>query len=156
MNINLTLFAQALAFASLIWIVAQFIWPPLLKAIEERQQKIADGLAAAERSQKNLAQAQEKVNDVLKDARGKANEIIEQAHARANQIVEEAKNEAMLEANRQKDLAQAEISASVTRAREELRKQVATLALAGAQRLLQREIDKQAHKELLDELAAEI
>jgi len=156
MNINLTLFAQALAFASLIWIVAQFIWPPLLKAIEERQQKIADGLAAAERSQKDLAQAQEKVNDVLKDARGKANEIIEQAHARANQIVEEAKNEAVLEANRQKDLAQAEISASVTRAREELRKQVATLALAGAQRLLQREIDKQAHKELLDELVAEI
>jgi len=156
MNINLTLFAQALAFASLIWIVAKFIWPPLLKAIEERQQKIADGLAAAERSQKDLAQAQEKVNDVLKDARGKANEIIEQAHARANQIVEDAKNEAVLEANRQKELAQAEISASVTRAREELRKQVASLALAGAQRLLQREIDKQAHKELLDELVAEI
>jgi len=156
MNINLTLFAQALAFASLIWIVAKFIWPPLLKAIEERQQKIADGLAAAERSQKDLAQAQEKVNDVLKDARGKANEIIEQAHARANQIVEDAKNEAVLEANRQKELAQAEISASVTRAREELRKQVASLALAGAQRLLQREIDKRAHKELLDELVAEI
>jgi len=156
MNINLTLFAQALAFASLIWIVAQFIWPPLLKAIEERQQKIADGLAAAERSQKDLAQAQEKVNDVLKEARGKATDIIEQAHTRANQIVEEAKNAAVLEANRQKELAQAEIAASVTRAREELRKQVASLALAGAQRLLQREIDKKAHKELLDELAAEI
>jgi len=156
MNINLTLFAQALAFAALIWIVAQFIWPPLLKAIEERQQKIADGLAAAERSQKDLAQAQEKVNDVLKEARGKANDIIEQAHTRANQIVEEAKNEAVLEANRQKELAQAEIAASITRAREELRKQVASLALAGAQRLLQREIDKKAHKELLDELAAEI
>jgi len=156
MNINLTLFAQALAFAALIWIVAQFIWPPLLKAIEERQQKIADGLAAAERSQKDLAQAQEKVNDVLKEARGKANDIIEQAHTRANQIVEEAKNEAVLEANRQKELAQAEIAASVTRAREELRKQVASLALVGAQRLLQREIDKKAHKELLDELAAEI
>jgi len=156
MNINLTLFAQALAFASLIWIVAQFIWPPLLKAIEERQQKIADGLAAAERSQKDLAHAQEKVNDVLKEARTKANDIIEQAHLRANQIVEEAKNEAVLEANRQKELAQAEIAASVTRAREELRKQVASLALAGAQRLLQREIDKKAHKELLDELVAEI
>jgi len=156
MNINLTLFAQALAFASLIWIVAKFIWPPLLKAIEERQQKIADGLAAAERSQKDLAQAQEKVNDVLKEARTKANDIIEQAHVRANQIVEEAKNEAVLEANRQKDLAQAEIAASVTRAREELRKQVASLAVAGAQRLLQREIDKKAHKELLDELVAEI
>lgn len=106
MDITLTIFAQALAFAGLIWIVATKIWPPLLQAIEERQQKIAEGLAAADRSQKDLAQAQEKVNEALKDARTKANEIIDQAHARANQIIEAAKHEAIAEANRQKDLAQ--------------------------------------------------
>ncbi|KWV11664.1 F0F1 ATP synthase subunit B [Xanthomonas translucens] len=156
MNIGLTLFAQALAFAGLIWIVATKIWPPLMKAIEERQQKIAEGLAAADRSQKDLAQAQEKVNEALKDARVKANEIIDQAHARANQIVEAAKHEAIAEANRQKDLAQAEIDAAANRAREELRRQVSLLAVSGAEKLLKREIDANAHKALLDALAAEI
>ncbi|WAW87740.1 F0F1 ATP synthase subunit B [Xanthomonas citri pv. malvacearum] len=156
MDITLTIFAQALAFAGLIWIVATKIWPPLLQAIEERQQKIAEGLAAVGRSQKDLAQAQEKVNEALKDARTKANEIIDQAHARANQIIEAAKLEAIAEANRQKDLAQTEIDASATRAREELRKQVSVLAVSGAEKLLKREIDANAHKALLDELAAEI
>ena len=156
MNINFTLIAQALAFAALIWIIATLIWPPLMKAIEERQQKIAEGLAAADRSQKDLAQAEVKVNEALKDARSKANEIIDQAHARANQIVEAAKNEAIAEANRQKDLAKAEIDAAANRAREELRKQVAALAVTGAEKLLKREIDANAHKALLDELAAEI
>ncbi|WP_269789992.1 F0F1 ATP synthase subunit B [Stenotrophomonas sp. Iso1] len=156
MNINFTLIAQALAFAALIWIIATKIWPPLMKAIEERQQKIAEGLAAADRSQKDLAQTQEKVNEALKDARGKANEIIDQAHVRANQIVEAAKNEAVAEANRQKDLAKAEIDAAANRAREDLRKQVAALAVSGAEKLLKREIDANAHKALLDELAAEI
>ena len=156
MNIGLTLVAQALAFAGLIWIIATKIWPPLLNAIEERQQKIAEGLAAADRSQKDLAQAQDKVNEALKEARVKANEIIDQAHARANQIVEAAKNEAITEANRQKDLAQAEIDAAATRAREDLRNQVSALAVSGAEKLLRREIDANAHKALLDELAAEI
>ena len=122
MSINLTLIAQALAFAALIWLIATFIWPPLLKAIEERQQKIAEGLAAADRSQKDLAQAQDKVNDLLKEARGKANEIIDQAHSRANQIVDAARDEAIAEAGRQKAAALAEIDASANRAREELRK----------------------------------
>ncbi|WP_024869948.1 F0F1 ATP synthase subunit B [Pseudoxanthomonas suwonensis] len=156
MSINLTLFAQALAFAALIWLIATKIWPPLLKAIEERQQKIAEGLAAADRSQKDLAQAQDKVNELLKDARVKANEIIDQAHARANQIVDAAREEAIAEANRQKALAQAEIDASANRAREELRKQVSVLAVSGAEKLLRREIDANVHKSLLDELAAEI
>ena len=156
MEIGFTLIAQALAFAALIWLIATKIWPPLMNAIEERQQKIAEGLAAADRSQKDLAQAQEKVNEALKDARGKANEIIDQAHARANQIVEAAKNEAITEANRQKELAQAEIDASSNRAREELRRQVSLLAVSGAEKLLKREIDANAHKALLDELAAEI
>ena len=156
MNIGLTLFAQALAFAALIWLVATKIWPPLLKAIEERQQKIAEGLAAADRSQKDLAQAQDKVNELLKEARGKANEIIDQAHARANQIVDAAREEALAEAGRQKAIAQAEIDASANRAREDLRKQVSVLAVNGAEKLLRREIDANAHKALLDELAAEI
>jgi len=156
MNLNLTLFAQALAFAGLIWLIATKIWPPLLKAIEERQQKIAEGLAAADRSQKDLAQAQDKVNELLKEARAKANEIIDQAHARANQIVDAAREEAVAEANRQKAAAQAEIQAAATRAREELRKQVSVLAVSGAEKLLHREINAEAHKALLDELAAEI
>ncbi|WP_028916781.1 F0F1 ATP synthase subunit B [Pseudoxanthomonas sp. J35] len=156
MSINLTLIAQALAFAALIWLIATKIWPPLLKAIEERQQKIAEGLAAADRSQKELAQAQDKVNELLKEARVKANEIIDQAHARANQIVDAAREEAVAEANRQKALAQAEIDASANRAREELRKQVSVLVVSGAEKLLRREIDANVHKSLLDELAAEI
>jgi F-type H+-transporting ATPase subunit b len=156
MSINLTLFAQALAFAALIWLIATKIWPPLLKAIEERQQKIAEGLAAADRSQKDLAQAQDKVNELLKEARGKANEIIDQAHARANQIVDAAREDALAEAGRQKSIALAEIDASANRAREDLRKQVSTLAVTGAEKLLRREIDATAHKSLLDELAAQL
>ena len=156
MNIGLTLIAQAIAFAALIWLVATFIWPPLLKAIEERQQKIAEGLAAADRSQKDLAQAQDKVNELLKEARTKANEVIDQAHARANQIVDAAREEALTEAGRQKAVALAEIDASANRAREDLRKQVSVLAVSGAEKLLRREIDASAHKALLDELAAEI
>ena len=156
MNIGLTLIAQMLAFAGLIWLIATKIWPPLLKAIEERQQKIAEGLAAADRSQKDLAQAQEKVNELLKEARIKANEIIDQAHARANQIVDAAREEALAEAARQKAAALAEIEAAANRAREELRKQVSVLAVSGAEKLLRREIDASAHKALLDELAAEI
>ena len=152
----MTLLGQMITFAILIWFTVKFIWPPLMSAIEERQQKIAEGLAAADRSQKDLAQAEVKVNEALKEARGKANEIIDQAHARANQIVEAAKNEAIAEANRQKELAQAEIEAAANRAREDLRKQVSALAVTGAEKLLKREIDANAHKALLDELAAEI
>ena len=156
MDINLTFIIQGLAFFAVAWLVMKFIWPPIIAAIEERQQKIAEGLAAADRSQKDLAQAEVKVNEALKEARGKANEIIDQAHARANQIVEAAKNEAIAEANRQKELAQAEIDAAANRAREDLRKQVSALAVTGAEKLLKREIDANAHKALLDELAAEI
>ncbi|GGD46864.1 F0F1 ATP synthase subunit B [Pseudoxanthomonas indica] len=156
MNLNMTFFGQMISFAILVIFTMKFIWPPLNAALEERQKKIAEGLAAADRSQKDLAVAQERVNEALKDARVKANEIIDQAHARANQIVDAAKNEAIAEANRQKALAEAEIDAAATRAREELRKQVSTLAVSGAEKLLKREIDANAHKALLDELAAQI
>jgi len=156
MNIGLTLIAQMLAFAGLIWLVATKIWPPLLAAIEERQKKIAEGLAAADNSQKALAQAEARANDELKSARSKANEIIEQAHQRANQIVEAARHDAIEEGARQKAIVEADIAASANRAREDLRKQVSHLAVSGAEKLIRREIDPAAHKALLDELAAEI
>ena len=156
MNINATLIAQALAFAGLIWIIATKIWPPLLAAIEERQQKIAEGLAAADRSKKDLAQAEEKVNEVLREARAKANEIIAQAEARRAQIIDLAKDEAQAEAKRIRLQADAEIDAAATRAKEELRRKVGALAVAGAERLIRKEIDGNAHKALLDELAADI
>ena len=156
MNPNITLLGQMLSFAILIWFTVKFIWPPLMQAIEERQQKIAEGLAAADRSQKDLAQAQDKVNEALKDARTKANEIIEQAHARANQIIDQAKNDAIAEANRQKALAESEIAAAANRAKEDLRKQVSALAVIGAEKLLRREIDANAHKALIDDLAAQL
>ena len=153
---NLTLVIQGLAFFAVAWLVMKFGWPHIIGAIEERQQKIAEGLAAADRSQKDLAQAQDKANEALKEARAKANEIIEQAHQRASQIVDAAKNDAVAEAGRQKALAEAEIAAATNRAREDLRKQVSALAVTGAEKLLRREIDANAHKALLDELAAEI
>ena len=156
MNIGMTLLGQMISFAILIWFTAKFIWPPLMAAIEERQNRIAEGLAAADRSKKDLAQAEERVNEQLREARTKAAEIISQAEMRANQIVDAAKEEAIVEGNRQKAAAQAEIVAATTKAREDLRKQVSLLAVAGAEKLIRREIDSRAHKALLDELAAEI
>jgi F-type H+-transporting ATPase subunit b len=156
MDINITLIIQGIAFFAVAWVVMKFGWPHIMAAIEERQAKIADGLAAADRSKKDLASAEEKVNEVLREARGKANEIIAQAEARRIQIIDDAKGEAANEGLRLKAGAEAEIELSVNKAREDLRKQVAALALAGAEKLILREIDGNAHKALLDELAAEI
>ncbi len=153
---NLTLVIQGLAFFAVAWLVMKFGWPPIIAAIEDRQQKIAEGLAAADNSQRALAQAQESVDAELKAARAKASEIIEQANQRAGQIVEAAKGEAIDAANKQKALAQAEIDAAASKAREDLRKQVSSLAVAGAEKLLKRNIDVAANQALLDELAAEI
>ena len=156
MDLNITLVIQGLAFFAVAWLVMKFGWPHIMAAIEERQQKIAEGLAAADRSQKDLALAEEKVAEALRDARTKANEVIEQAHQRAVQIVDQAKLDAVAEAGRQKALAESEILAATNRAREDLRRQVSGLAVSGAEKLLRREIDANAHKALLDELAAEI
>ena len=156
MDFNLTLVIQGLAFFSVAWLVMKFGWPHIMAAIEERQAKIAEGLAAADRSKKDLAQAEERVNEQLREARVKADEIIAAANVRANQIVDAAKEEAIVEGNRQKAAAQAEILAATTKAREDLRRQVSMLAVAGAEKLIRREIDSNAHKALLDELAAEI
>jgi F-type H+-transporting ATPase subunit b len=156
MDINITLFIQGFAFFAVAWVVMKFGWPSIMAAIEERQAKIADGLAAADRSKKDLAQAEDKINEVLREARGKANEIIAQAEARRLQIIDAAKDEAVTEATRLKESAHAEIEQSANKAREQLRKQVSVLALAGAEKVIRREIDSAAHKALLDELAAEI
>ena len=156
MNPNITLLGQMITFAILIWFTVKFIWPPLTKAIEERQQKIAEGLAAADNAQKNLAQADAKVAEELKAARAKANEIIDQAHQRANQLIDAAKADAIAEGNRQKALAEAEIEAAANRAKEDLRKQVSLLAVTGAEKLLKREINANDQKALIDELAAQL
>ena len=153
---NLTLVIQGIAFFAVAWLVMKFGWPHILGAIEDRQQKIAEGLAAADRSKKAEAQAEEQVAGLLREARTKANEIIAQAEARRAQIIDHAKEEAIEEGNRQKAAALAEIESASNRAREDLRRQVSALAVAGAEKLLRREIDGNAHKALLDELAAEI
>ena len=156
MDLNITLVIQFAAFLAVAWMVMKFGWPHIMAAIEERQQKIAEGLAAADRSQQDLARAEEKVAEALKEARTKANEIIDQAHQRANQIIDQAKEDAVAEAHRQKALAEGEITAAANRAREELRRQVSVLAVSGAEKLLKREIDAGAHKALIDELAAQL
>ena len=156
MDLNYTFFMQILSFAVLIFFTMKFIWPPLMGAIEERQKRIAEGLAAADRSQRDLAQAEEKVAEALREARTKANEIIDQAHVRANQIVDQAKSDAIVEADRQKALALGEIASAAQRAKEDLRERVSSLAVAGAEKLIRREIDSSAHKALLDELAAQL
>jgi len=156
MDINATLIGEAIAFAILIWFCVSFVWPPLLGAIEERQKKIADGLAAADRAKAELKDADARVADEIKKARAQAAEIVEKANQQANQIVDKAKTDALLEAARVKATAQAEIDGMVGKAREALRNQVSTLAVQGASKILQREINPDAHKALLDQLVAEI
>jgi F-type H+-transporting ATPase subunit b len=156
MNINATLFGEAIAFALLIWFCMHFIWPPLLNAISERQQKIADGLAAAERARAELKQADAQVADEVRKARQQATEIVGKAQQQANQIMDKARTDAQAEISRQQAGAQADIDRMVEHAREHLRGQVASLAVQGAEKILQREIDPAAHKALLDQLVTEI
>jgi len=156
MEIGMTLLGQALSFAILIWFTMKFIWPPLTKAMDDRAQRIAEGLNAAERAKAELKDADARVAEEIKKARAQATEIIDKAHAQANQIVDKAKADALLEAARVKATAQAEVEGMVGKAREQLRGQVATLAVQGASKILQREINPDAHKALLDQLVTEI
>jgi F-type H+-transporting ATPase subunit b len=156
MNINFTLIAQAIAFAVLIWFTVKFVWPPLLKAIEARQKEIADGLAAAADGRSALEVAAKKSEVTLTEAKQKASEIIAQAEKRGTQIIEEAKGNAKVEGDRIIAAAKAEIDQEVNRAKEGLRAQVSTLAIAGAEKILRKEIDAKAHSELLAKLAAEL
>jgi F-type H+-transporting ATPase subunit b len=150
MNINLTLFAQALVFAGLIWFTIKFIWPPLLAAIEARQKQIADGLAAGEQGRKSLELSTRQAEEAIKEARARATDILSQAEKRAAQLIDEAKGTAKDEGAREKAAAKAEIGQELQRAREMLREQVAALAVAGAEKILRREVDARAHAELLD------
>ncbi|QDC45220.1 F0F1 ATP synthase subunit B [Methylophilus medardicus] len=156
MNINFTLIAQAIAFAVLIWFTVKFVWPPLLKAIEARQKEIADGLAAAQEGRSALEVAAKKSETTLNEAKQKASEIIGQAEKRAAQIIDEAKGNAKAEGDRIIAGAKAEIDQEVNRAKEGLRAQVSTLAVAGAEKILRKEIDAKAHSEMLTKLAAEL
>lgn len=156
MNINLTLIGQMIAFSIFVAICMKYIWPPVVNALRERQTKIADGLAAAERGQHEQELAEERAKAALKEAKQQAAEIIAQAQKRGNEMVEEAKASARTEAERVKQAAQAEIEQELNRAKETLRGQVASIAIAGAERILKREVDAKAHKNALDELAAQI
>jgi F-type H+-transporting ATPase subunit b len=156
MEIGMTLLGQALSFAILIWFTMKFIWPPLTKAMDDRAQRIAEGLNAAERAKAELKDADARVAEEIKKARVQATEIVDKAHAQANQIIDKAKADALLEAARVKATAQTEVEGMVGKAREQLRGQVATLAVQGASKILQREINPDAHKALLDQLVTEI
>ena len=156
MNINLTLIAQAVAFGIFIWFCARFVWPPLLRAIEARQKQIADGLAAAERGKQDLELAAKRAEDVVREARQRAQDILSQADKRAAELVEEAKNQAKAEGDRIIAGAKAEIDQEVFRAKENLRSQVAVLAVQGAEKILRREVDAKAHADLLNAVSAEL
>ena len=156
MNINLTLFGQMAAFVCFVLFCMKYVWPPILAAMQERTEKIADGLAAADRASHDLELAQEKAVERLKEAKVEASGIVESANKRASQIVDEAKEAALVEVDRVKVSAQADIEQEVNRAREQLRGQVATLAMAGAEKVLGAAIDQQAHADLVDKLASEL
>ena len=156
MDINLTLIGQSIAMIVFVWFCMKFIWPPILNAIEERQEQIAEGLAAAEKGQDKLVQAQAEADEIVADARKQATSILDQAHARANEIVAEGKSDGVTERERQLTAAKAEIEQEANKAREELRGQVSAIAIASAERILKREIDDKAHEDILGKLAQEL
>ena len=156
MNINLTLFAQAITFFAFILFTAKFVWPPLMRAVEARQKQIADGLAAAEQGKQSLEVSAKQAGEEIARARTRAAEIMTQAEKRASQMIEEAKLSAREEGDREKTAAKAEIAQEVSRAKEALRAQVSLLAIAGAEKILRREVDAKAHADLLQAVQAEL
>jgi F-type H+-transporting ATPase subunit b len=156
MNLNFTMIAQGLAFFAFIWFTVKFIWPPLLRAIETRQKQIADGLAAGERGKQDLELAAKRAGQELQHARERASEIVSQAEKRGAGMVEEAKAAAKAEADRIVAAAKAEIEQEVFRAKESLRAQISVLAVAGAEKILKREVDAKAHAQLLSGLESEL
>jgi F-type H+-transporting ATPase subunit b len=155
-DINLTLIGQTIAMIVFVWFCMKFIWPPLLGAIEERQERIAEGLAAADKGKQALQDAQSEAEKIIGDARKQATSILDQAHARANEIVAEGKADGVRERDRQLAAAKAEIEQETNRAREELRGQVSAIALASAEKILRREIDDKQHADILGKLAQEL
>lgn len=156
MNINLTLLAQAITFAIFIWFTASFVWPPLMRAVEERQKKIADGLAAADQGNRSLKEAEVRVRAIEQEARAKAQSILAETEKRAAQLIEEAKVQAKDEGNRLLTAAKAEVGQEVERAKQTLREQVAKLAVIGAEQILKREVNANAHADMLNRLKAQL
>ncbi len=156
MDINLTLIGQTIAMIVFVWFCMKFIWPPILAALEERQQQIEEGLAAADLSQEKLVAAEAKADGIVDEARKQATGILDQAHARANEIVAEGKTDGVKERERQLMAAKAEIEQETNRAREELRGQVSAIAIASAEKILNREIDGKTHEDILGKLAQEL
>ena len=156
MNINLTIIGQAIAFAIFVMFCMKYVWPPITAAMADRKKKIAEGLDAADRAERDLRLAQERAADDLREGKQQAAAIIEQANKRAILMIEEAKEQAREEANRVKTAAQAELEQDVNRAREVLRAQVSVLAIAGAEKILEASVDQKAHAKLVEKLAAEL
>jgi F-type H+-transporting ATPase subunit b len=155
-DINLTLLGQTIAMVVFVWLCMKFLWPPILNAIEERQKQIEHGLAAADRGEEKLKKAHAEAEEIIADARRQATGILDQANSRANEIVADGKAAGTKERERQVAAAQAEIEAETNRAREELRGQVSAVALAGAEKILLREIDAKTHDDILGRLAQEL
>ena len=156
MNINLTLIVQMIVFIVLVWFTMKFVWPMILGPMEERSKRIAAGLAAAEKGQEELARAREGAEAVIREARERANQIIDQAQHRANDLVEQAKGTATAEGRRLVEAAKQQIDLEASHAREALRREVATIAVSAASKVLEREIDPRAHADLLSKLATQI
>jgi F-type H+-transporting ATPase subunit b len=156
MNINATIIGQMIAFAIFIAFCMKYVWPPIMQALEERKKKIADGLAAAERGRHEQELAEKRAQQVIHEAKEQANEIVAQATKRGNQIVDESKDNARVEGERILTAAKADIEQEANRARDELKSQVGSIALAGASKIVGREIDEKAHTDLLDELVSQI
>ncbi len=156
MNINATLIGQSIAFFLFVWFVMKYVWPPLIAALDERKKTIADGLAAAERGQHEQELAEKKAAEYLKDAKEQATDVLAQAQKRASEIIEEAKNGAKEEADRILVAAHASIDQDINRAKEQLRQQVASIAVSGAEKVLKREIDEKAHADIVDDLITQI
>lgn len=156
MNLNATLIVQMVVFLILAWVTMKFIWPPLIAALDARQQKIAEGLAAGEKGEKRLNEAQSTATEIIREARGQAGKIVDQANRRSNELVDEARGTARVEGERLVADARQEVALESTRAREQLRREAATLAVVAASKLLGREVDASAHADLLDKLALEI
>ncbi len=156
MDINATIIGQTIAMIVFVWFCMKFIWPPIMQALEERQQNVADGMAAADKAQQDLAAAAEKSAAIIEDARARALEIVDQAQQRANQVMADAKSDAVVEGKRLVEAARSEIEQESNKARDGLRGEIANIAVAGAARLLGREVDKKTHADLLDKLVAEL
>jgi len=156
MNLNATLIVQGIVFLILAWVTMKFIWPPLIAAIDDRRRKIAEGLASAEKGERSLAEAKASATEIVKEARVQANKIVDQANRRSTELLDEARAAAVAEGQRLLAEAREQVNLEQSRAREQLRREAATLAVAAASKLLGREIDPKAHADLLDKLAVEI